>query len=87
MVDFTSDTHDLMVDTKETQDIDDSLTSHDMESYNEHMKESLDEYDSQKFAHNEKNRNNKCEEGKEQSQNDISNMFVRHWEELSFNKD
>jgi hypothetical protein len=51
MVDFTCDTHDLMVDTKETQEIDDSLTSHDMESYNGHMKESLDEDESQKDKH------------------------------------
>jgi hypothetical protein len=42
MVDSTCDTHDLMVDTKETQEIDDdSLTSHDIESYNGPMKESL----------------------------------------------
>jgi hypothetical protein len=32
MVDFTCDTHDLMVDTKETQESGDSLTSRDMES-------------------------------------------------------
>jgi hypothetical protein len=42
MVDSTCDTHDLMVDTKETQEMDDdSLTNHEMESYNGPMKKVL----------------------------------------------
>jgi hypothetical protein len=42
MVNSTCDTHGLMVDTKETQEIDDdSLTNHEMESYNGPMKKSL----------------------------------------------
>jgi hypothetical protein len=51
MVDVTCDTHDLMVDTKATKDmVDDSLTSHEMESYNELMKISLVEDESQEEA-------------------------------------
>jgi hypothetical protein len=51
MVDSTCDTHDLMVDTKETQEMDDdSLTSHEMESYSGPMKESLVEDESQEEA-------------------------------------
>ena len=39
MIDLTCDTHNLMVDTKPTKDIiEDSLTSHEMESYSELMK-------------------------------------------------
>jgi len=87
MVDFTCDTHDLMVDTKETQVIDDSLTSHDTESYSVHMKESLDEDESQKDTQNDNNNNNNCEEVEEQIQRDFSKIFVRDFEELSFNKD
>jgi hypothetical protein len=79
MVDSTCDTHDLMVDRKETQDIDDdSLTSHEMESYNGPMKESLVKEESKEVAHNENNK--KFEDTKEESQdsqNDISKMFVR----------
>ena len=33
-----------------------------------------------------RNNNNKCEEVKEESQSDISKMFVKPWEELSFKK-
>jgi hypothetical protein len=48
MVDVTCDTNDLMVDTEETKDmVDDSLTSHEMESYNELMKISFVEGESQ----------------------------------------
>jgi hypothetical protein len=93
MVDSTCDTHHLMVDTKEAQEIDDdSLNSREMESYNGPMKKSLVEEESEEVAHNESNGNNKCEnedtkEEHQELQNDLSKMIVRPWEELSFNKD
>jgi hypothetical protein len=58
MVDSTCDTHDLMVDTKETQEIDvDSLTSHDMESYSGSMKERIVEEESEEVAQTESSGN------------------------------
>jgi hypothetical protein len=79
-----------MVDTKETQEIDDdSLTSHEMESYNGPMKKSLVEKESEEVAHNESDNNKKFEDTKYESQDSqkyISKMFVKPWEELSFNK-
>jgi hypothetical protein len=55
------------------------------------MKKSPVEDESEEVAHNESNNNNKCEfedtkEDHQELQNDLSKMFVRPWEELSFNK-
>jgi hypothetical protein len=89
---FTYDTHDLMVDTKETQDMDDdSLTNHEMESYSGPMKKSLVEDESQEGANNESRSNNKCEfedikQEHQELQNDLNKMIVRPWEEFSFKK-
>ena len=69
MVDFMCDTKDLIVDAKDTKDVESSKD------------------ESKKDAQNDNNNINKCEEVKEQSQSDLSKMFVRPWEELSFNKD
>jgi hypothetical protein len=60
-----------------------------MESYNGPMKKNLVENESEEVAHNESNTNKKFEDTKAQSQdsqNDLSKMVVRPWEELSFNK-
>jgi hypothetical protein len=68
MVDVMCDTKDLIVDGKDTKDV-------------EYSKD-----ESKKDAQNDNNNINKCEEVKEQSQSDLSKMFVRPWEELSINK-
>jgi hypothetical protein len=61
MVNATCDTHDSMVDTQATKDIvDDSLTSHEMESYSELMKKNIIEYESQVATQSDSS-NNKCE--------------------------
>ena len=52
-----------------------------MESYNEHMKESLDEYDSQKFAHNEKNRKTNVKKEK----NKVKMIFLKCLSDLGEN--
>jgi hypothetical protein len=61
MVSVMCDTYDLMVDTYTKKDVDyDSLTSDEIESYNELMKKSLVEDKSQVEAQSDNN-NNKCE--------------------------
>jgi hypothetical protein len=76
MVDANCDTKDLIADAQDTKD---------MESSMQLMEEIFVKDESQEEAQNDSNNNNKCEEAKEQ-QNDLSKMFVRPWEELSFNK-
>jgi hypothetical protein len=81
-----------MVDTKETQEIDDdSLINHEMKSYYGPMEKNLIEEESEEVAKNENNDNNKCEfenskEEHQELQSDISKMIVRPWEESPFNK-
>jgi hypothetical protein len=90
MVDSTCDTHDLMVDTKETQEIDDdSLTNHEMESYNGPMKKILVEDESEEVAHNERNNNKNLKIQKKNIKN--YKMIFPRWlsdlgKNLSFNK-
>jgi hypothetical protein len=82
MVDANCDTQDLMVDTKDTED---------MESSIQLMEEIFIKDESQEEAHNDNNNSSKSkfQDTKEQSQdsqNDLSKMVVRPWEELLFNK-
>jgi hypothetical protein len=103
MVDVTCDTNDLMVDTEATKDmVDDSLTSHEMESYNELMKISFVEDESQEEARSDtkssinesklefsfKVTKENCHECMEehQVQNDLSKPIIRPWEEIYDNK-
>jgi hypothetical protein len=77
MVDATCDTKDLIVDAQDTED---------MESSIQLMEEIFVKEEPEEEAQNDNRSNNKSEETKEQ-QNNLSKMFVRPWEELSFNKD
>jgi len=87
MVVSTCDIHDLIVDTKEAHEIDDgSLTNLEMESYNAPMKKSFVENESKEAIHNESNNDKKFEAQSQDSQNYLSKMVVRPWEELMFNK-
>jgi hypothetical protein len=92
MVDVTCDTHDLIVDTNATKCmVDDSLTSHEIESYNELMKISLVDDESQAEAQSDGS-NDKCEfeviieNVYEAHQNGLSKMIVTPWEEMQLNK-
>jgi hypothetical protein len=85
MVHVTCDTYDMLVDTKETKDMDDdSLTSHEKELYSELMNESLVENESLAEAQSDSSSSRKCE--CEEHQNDLSKMIVKPWEEFLFNK-